>query len=176
MCKNVIYLFCIVIYRQLMIGWLWKVSVLIEERTGSPLWKNKIDVSINNTQTSCSSSIVYFVQTLMWNENKEMFNVRTLVLSLFTIVKFDNEPCYSSSGDSGICMTSTECYQNRGVPIGSCASSYGVCCLCKTRHLIHLIHSYFRFWMEQEISWFSYGLFILLYKQNRSYLFIFTLI
>lgn len=58
-----------------------------------------------------------------------------LVLSLFTIVKFDNEPCYSSSGDSGICMTSTECYQNRGVPIGSCANSYGVCCLCKT-HVI----------------------------------------
>ncbi|CAH1726097.1 unnamed protein product [Aphis gossypii] len=51
------------------------------------------------------------------------------LLSLFTIVKFDNEPCYSSSGDSGICMTSTECYQHRGVPIGSCANSYGVCCL-----------------------------------------------
>jgi hypothetical protein len=58
------------------------------------------------------------------------------VLSLFTIVKFDNEPCYSSSGDSGICMTSAECYQNRGVPIGSCANSYGVCCLCKKNYFL----------------------------------------
>jgi len=67
-----------------------------------------------------------------------------LVLSLFTIVKFDNEPCYSSSGDSGICMTSTECYQNRGVPIGSCANSYGVCCLCKI-HTPFLVYIYVHF-------------------------------
>lgn len=66
------------------------------------------------------------------------------MLSLFTIVKFDNEPCYSSTGDTGICMTSAECYQNRGVPIGSCASSYGVCCLCKT-HDVSFIFNLFIF-------------------------------
>ncbi|XP_050422761.1 uncharacterized protein LOC126834697 [Adelges cooleyi] len=65
-------------------------------------------------------------------KHQSMSKKQNRLLSLFTIVQFENQPCYSSSGDSGICMTSAECHQHLGVPIGSCANSYGVCCLSLT--------------------------------------------
>ncbi|PNF30477.1 hypothetical protein B7P43_G12146, partial [Cryptotermes secundus] len=51
------------------------------------------------------------------------------VLSLFTIVQFQNQGCAASSGDNGTCLTSAECSDRGGVASGPCANGYGVCCV-----------------------------------------------
>merc|ERR1712241_661157 len=54
----------------------------------------------------------------------------TKQLSVFTVVKFPNEVCVSStSGRNGTCYTNSECDAKGGVSSGSCASSFGVCCV-----------------------------------------------
>jgi len=51
-------------------------------------------------------------------------------LSVFSIVKFPNTACVSSTaGRNGTCYTSSECSANSGTASGSCASSFGVCCV-----------------------------------------------
>jgi len=51
-------------------------------------------------------------------------------LSVFSVVKFPNSACTSStSGRNGTCYTSSECTANSGTSSGSCASSFGVCCI-----------------------------------------------
>merc|ERR1719325_446242 len=51
-------------------------------------------------------------------------------LSVFTVVKFPNDVCVSStSGRNGTCYTSSECSSKGGSSSGSCASSFGVCCV-----------------------------------------------
>jgi hypothetical protein len=56
-----------------------------------------------------------------------------IVLSLFTVVRFNNDACITGAGVNGTCYSSTECSNLRGTPSGSCASGFGVCCLCKLR-------------------------------------------
>ncbi|XP_073976186.1 uncharacterized protein [Rhodnius prolixus] len=51
------------------------------------------------------------------------------LLSLFTVVQFDNNGCLARTGDNGTCLTSTECAARGGVASGNCAQSFGVCCL-----------------------------------------------
>ncbi|KAK7082670.1 hypothetical protein SK128_004536 [Halocaridina rubra] len=46
---------------------------------------------------------------------------------IFTLVRFSNSQC-SSSGNTGICYTSTECSNIGGTIIGSCARGFGFCC------------------------------------------------
>ena len=54
------------------------------------------------------------------------------VLSLFTIVSFKNEACLSSgTGTNGTCYSSNECAKLGGTSSGTCASGFGVCCLCR---------------------------------------------
>lgn len=53
------------------------------------------------------------------------------VLSLFTIVSFQNDPCTSGTGNNGTCYSSSDCSRLGGSSSGSCASGFGVCCLCK---------------------------------------------
>ena len=53
------------------------------------------------------------------------------VLSLFTIVTFKNDLCTSTSGNNGTCYSSSDCSKLGGVASGTCASGFGVCCLCK---------------------------------------------
>lgn len=54
------------------------------------------------------------------------------VLSLFTIVSFKNEACVASgAGTNGTCYSSNECTKLGGTSAGTCASGFGVCCLCK---------------------------------------------
>ncbi|PSN50139.1 hypothetical protein C0J52_15097 [Blattella germanica] len=48
-----------------------------------------------------------------------------VVLSLFTIVQFQNQGCAASSGDNGTCLTSAECSERGGVASGPCANGYG---------------------------------------------------
>lgn len=50
-------------------------------------------------------------------------------LSVFQIIKFKNEACPATSGDTGLCYTEAECTSKGGVASGSCASSFGVCCV-----------------------------------------------
>merc|ERR1719419_1736865 len=51
-------------------------------------------------------------------------------LSVFTVVKFPNAACTSSTaGRNGTCYTASECAANGGSSSGSCASSFGVCCV-----------------------------------------------
>ena len=53
-------------------------------------------------------------------------------LSIVNIIKFENGPCNASStGLTGTCYTSKECLTKGGTASGSCASGFGVCCLCK---------------------------------------------
>ena len=50
-------------------------------------------------------------------------------LSVFTVVKFPNDPCGSTSGLNGTCYTNSQCESLGGSASGSCASSFGVCCV-----------------------------------------------
>jgi len=64
-------------------------------------------------------------------ENKTNDNNRQKkVLSVFQVVKFPNTACDSStSGRNGTCYTGSECSSKGGSPSGTCASSFGVCCV-----------------------------------------------
>ncbi len=53
----------------------------------------------------------------------------SLVISLFSIVRFANSGCTTSTGLNGTCFTSAECSSNGGVATGTCASGFGVCCV-----------------------------------------------
>lgn len=52
-------------------------------------------------------------------------------LSVFQIVKFNNEMCSASDGNMGVCFTEAECTAKGGVATGACAQTYGVCCVFK---------------------------------------------
>jgi len=52
-------------------------------------------------------------------------------LSVFQIVKFNNDMCSASDGNMGVCFTEAECSAKGGVATGACASSFGVCCVFK---------------------------------------------
>jgi len=53
--------------------------------------------------------------------------------SVFQIVKFKNEACTTNTGEMGTCYTESECQSAGGTPAGSCASSFGSCCLFKAQ-------------------------------------------
>ena len=50
-------------------------------------------------------------------------------LSVFNVVKFPNDACGASNGFNGTCYTSSECSSLGGTASGTCASSFGVCCV-----------------------------------------------
>jgi hypothetical protein len=51
-------------------------------------------------------------------------------LGVFTVVKFPNTACNSATtGRNGTCYTASECSAKGGSSSGSCASSFGVCCI-----------------------------------------------
>jgi len=50
-------------------------------------------------------------------------------LSMFNVITFPNTVCASSSGFNGTCYTSSECSSQGGSASGTCASSFGVCCV-----------------------------------------------
>ena len=49
-------------------------------------------------------------------------------LSLFTVVRFPNTMCLTSSNSNGTCYTQQDCHDKGGKPMGTCASGFGVCC------------------------------------------------
>ena len=48
---------------------------------------------------------------------------------IFSIVRFANDPCAGTSGTNGTCMSAAECSAVAGTASGSCAESFGVCCV-----------------------------------------------
>merc|ERR1712079_454950 len=51
------------------------------------------------------------------------------VLSVFNVVTFPNDACGGSNGYNGTCYTASECSSKGGTASGTCASSFGVCCV-----------------------------------------------
>ncbi|XP_076047332.1 uncharacterized protein LOC143028854 [Oratosquilla oratoria] len=51
------------------------------------------------------------------------------LLPLLRIVKFNNTDCLASTGESGTCYTPGQCTALGGIASGSCALTYGVCCI-----------------------------------------------
>jgi len=49
--------------------------------------------------------------------------------SVFNVVTFPNSVCAASSGYNGTCYSSSECSAKGGTASGTCASSFGVCCV-----------------------------------------------
>jgi len=49
--------------------------------------------------------------------------------SVFNVVTFPNSVCAATSGYNGTCFSSSECTAKGGTASGSCASSFGVCCV-----------------------------------------------
>lgn len=62
---------------------------------------------------------------------KSIVNENFLVLSLFTIYKWNNGWCTATSGEFGICLPDSDCLIRGGIPGGPCAQGYGLCCVCK---------------------------------------------
>jgi len=50
-------------------------------------------------------------------------------LSVFNVVTFPNSACGATSGYNGTCYTASECSTLGGTASGTCASSFGVCCV-----------------------------------------------
>merc|ERR1712183_1229699 len=51
------------------------------------------------------------------------------VFSIFNVIKFPNTECAGTNSLNGTCYTNTECTSLGGTSSGSCASSFGVCCV-----------------------------------------------
>jgi len=51
------------------------------------------------------------------------------LFSVFQIVQFKNDKCSAVDGEKGTCFTASECTAKGGDERGSCASSFGVCCV-----------------------------------------------
>jgi len=50
-------------------------------------------------------------------------------LSVFNVVTFPNIACGATTGYNGTCFTASECTSKGGTASGTCASSFGVCCV-----------------------------------------------
>ena len=50
-------------------------------------------------------------------------------LSVFNVVSFPNSVCGATNGYNGTCYTASECTSLGGTASGTCASSFGVCCV-----------------------------------------------
>merc|ERR1719431_2333547 len=63
------------------------------------------------------------------NKTSEQVQRGARALSVFNIVSFPNSACGATSGYNGTCYTSSECSALGGTASGTCASSFGVCCV-----------------------------------------------
>jgi len=65
------------------------------------------------------------------NNNDNIANAtrQDKTMSIFNVVKFPNSVCAATSGYNGTCYSSSECEAAGGTASGTCASSFGVCCV-----------------------------------------------
>jgi len=76
--------------------------------------------------------LLMIVQSLepLEDKTKDGVNRVNKQLSVFSVVKFPNTVCLSTtSGRNGTCYTTSECTAKGGRSSGSCAASFGVCCV-----------------------------------------------
>jgi len=72
--------------------------------------------------------LIYFWSSYVYCSTNSSQQERAL--SVFTVVKFPNTVCSSSTnGRNGTCYTQSECTSKGGSASGACASSFGVCCV-----------------------------------------------
>jgi len=71
-------------------------------------------------------SLTVVVQVVC-GEDEEGRQVRNL--NVFNVVSFPNSECAAVSGYNGTCYTASECSSLGGSASGTCASSFGVCCV-----------------------------------------------
>jgi len=70
-----------------------------------------------------------FLQTAAANDETDTQSRGEKALSVFNVVTFPNSACGASNGYNGTCYTSSECTSKGGTASGTCASSFGVCCV-----------------------------------------------
>merc|ERR1719211_841836 len=70
--------------------------------------------------------IVFFLSLTSCSEVEERGGK---ALSVFNVVKFPNSACGATNGYNGTCYTTSECSTLGGTASGTCASSFGVCCV-----------------------------------------------
>jgi len=63
------------------------------------------------------------------NSAEESSRQGKVILPIFQVIRFPNDPCAVSGGSkNGTCYTTEECSNKGGTNAGSCASGFGVCC------------------------------------------------
>lgn len=72
---------------------------------------------------------IHIFENVARNNTSDSSSRKEKFLSIFTVVKFPNDACGSSSGLNGTCYTSSQCESLGGSSSGSCAASFGVCCV-----------------------------------------------
>ena len=50
------------------------------------------------------------------------------LLNVFNVIRFPNDACNASANTYGVCYSASECRTKGGLALGTCASSFGVCC------------------------------------------------
>jgi len=72
---------------------------------------------------------LFLLQAAAANDDQEATSRGEKALSVFNVVTFPNSACGASNGYNGTCYTSSECEAKGGTASGTCASSFGVCCV-----------------------------------------------
>ena len=69
---------------------------------------------------------------LLSNYEQCLFYMSTnyIVLSLFTVVQWDQSLCQAPTGEYGSCVPNNDCIARGGIAGGPCAGGYGMCCVC----------------------------------------------
>ena len=86
------------------------------------------------------------------------------VFGVFNVVTFPNSACGASNGYNGTCFTSSECTAKGGTASGTCASSFGVCCVfsiscgsTSSQNNTYAIISSYSTSSGTFLSWFSFN-------------------
>merc|ERR1712038_1914846 len=74
-------------------------------------------------------AFLLFISTHVYADNSDSQDRNGKFLSMFEIVKFENDACTTGGNKNGTCFTSQECEDKGGKKDGDCAKGYGVCCL-----------------------------------------------
>jgi len=71
--------------------------------------------------------VLYLLTTTVSGETEAKKEGKAL--SVFNVVRFPNNACGGTNNLNGTCYTNSECTTLGGTPSGTCASSFGVCCV-----------------------------------------------
>ncbi|RWS10341.1 hypothetical protein B4U79_01466 [Dinothrombium tinctorium] len=74
-------------------------------------------------------SIIALLLLYAYSANGQVF--RPSLPGILSIVRFQNTACNGDNGDTGTCLTETDCNRRAGTAIGPCANGFGACCSFK---------------------------------------------